>query len=216
MNEKEAELLLLDQIPMALRPSIPTTLTNAYAAASLVISGEQILQTPSAQDNRGRIVAWSVDRGFEKLIESGQWPFDKRWQKFARPTGHYLEIRTPYAVVTISQVEDPKKQPRDVKYRANLRLSSQPPLPLREFDDDRSIIGVPHILLVHGHQQLNFAQLGLPNEQHDLGYIYRTPNLMNLPHEVTSPVPPTEQTDYEAVMTLKHEIDKWRRDNGEK
>jgi hypothetical protein len=37
---------------------------------------------------------------------------------------------------------------------------------------------------------------------------------MLMPHAVTSTEPPPEDTDIEAVITLKEEIDKWRRDNG--
>ena len=40
---------------------------------------------------------------------------------------------------------------------------------------------------------------------------------MKMPHEVSGGLAevPVEQTDIDAVMTLKDEIDKWRRDNGQ-
>lgn len=214
MNDKQGELFLLDQIPMRERSFIPSTIRDAHAAVALFMQNEPALGVQSALDNRGRFISYALDKGFERLIESGQWPFDKRWVPFAKPTGHYLEIRTSHAVVTISQVEDPTAQPRDVKFRANLRYSQQIPLPLSEFTDDLRVIGVPHVVLVHGHQQPRFAHLALPNERHDLGWIYRTPNLMSMPHAVPVAVPPVEQTDIEAVVTLKEEIDKWRRDHG--
>jgi hypothetical protein len=199
---------------MRLRSFIPTTITTAHETVSLLVKNEQMLSVQSALDNKGRLVSWAVDLGLEKLIKNGHWPFDYRWVPYARPTGHYLEIRTSHAVLTVSQVEEPTMQPRDVKFRANLRYSQQIPLPLSELSADLEIIGVPHILLVHGHQQPRFAHLGLPNARHDMGYIYRTPNLMNMPHEVPAPMPPVEQTDIEAVVTLKEEIEKWRRDHG--
>ena len=199
---------------MRLRSFIPTTISIAHEAVNLIVKNEPTLSVQSALDNRGRLISYAVDKGFERLIESGNWPFDKRWAKFSKPTGHYLEIRTSHGVLTISQVDDPTVQPRDVKFRANLRHSQQLPLPLVELADDMEIVGVPHILLVHGHQQPKFSHLGLPNERHDQGYIYRSPNLMNMPREVPAPMPPVEQTDIEAVVTLKEEIDKWRRDNG--
>jgi hypothetical protein len=37
---------------------------------------------------------------------------------------------------------------------------------------------------------------------------------MDLPHEVHSDVPPVEDTDDDAVMSMKEDIEKWRRDNG--
>ena len=75
------------------------------------------------------------------------------------------------------------------------------------------ISGIPHILLLHGHQSLTFAHLGIPHEVHSLGYHHRSDNLLNMPHPVAQPEPPVENTDFEAVMTLKEAIDKWRRDN---
>lgn len=206
---------LVDQMPMVLRQMIPSTLKSAYRAAEIVIENEPILKVASAQDNRGRIISWAVDLGFEKLVQSGQWPFDCRWRSFEKPTGRYLEIVLSHSLLTISQVGDPKNQPRDVRFRANKRLSNQGFLDFPEFRKEQEICGLPHVLLVHGYQDLAFAHLGIPNERHADGYIYRTPNLLNMPHEVTSPEPPPEDTDIEAVMTLRDQIDKWRRDSGE-
>jgi hypothetical protein len=70
-----AEAFLRDQIPLPLRALIPTTLKQAYDAATLLAKGEPILNVISAQDNRGRVVQWAVDLGFQRLCESGQWPF---------------------------------------------------------------------------------------------------------------------------------------------
>jgi hypothetical protein len=209
-----AQAFLLDQIPLHLRPVIPATLKTAYAAAALLIDGEAILRVASAQDNRGRIIQWAVDLGFQKVCESGEWPFEHKWRLFEKPTGRYLEIRPSHSVITISQVADPQKQPRDVRFRANKRLNTQPWLrgfPKPRGEDDPN--GIPHIILAHGHQGLNFAHLGIPNANHRSGYLCRTANLLLMPHGVRSDVPPPEDTDIEAVVSLKEEIDKWRRDN---
>jgi hypothetical protein len=209
-----AEAFLRDQIPLPLRSFVPTTLKSAYEAAKLLIKDEQILKVPSAQDNWGRIIQWAVDLGFQRLLESGQWPFDFRWRHFERPTGRYLEILPSHCVVTISQVADPSSQPRDVLFRANKRLSSQAWLRgLPQPEDEKPSDGAPHILLVHGYQTLDFAHLGIPRGEQRSGYHYRTPNLMLMPHVVSSPEPPPEDTDIEAVITLKEQIDKWRKDN---
>lgn len=211
-----AQAFLLDQVPQHLRPTIPATLKLAYAAAARLISGEPILQVESAVDNRGRIVQWAVDLGFERACKAGEWPFDCRWRFFEKPTGRYLEIRPTHSVLTISQVADPKKQPRDVRFRANKRLHAQGWLRgLPRPDGDEEPSGIPHILLVHGYQGLNFAHLGIPNENHRRGYICRTSNLLLMPHGVRSDVPPPEDTDIEAVMSLKEQIDKWRKDDGD-
>jgi hypothetical protein len=209
-----AEKFLLNQIPPALQAKIPQTLKNAYAAAYRHMESDPFLMVPSAADNRGRVISWAVDFGMQKLVESGQWPFDCRWQHFERPTGRYLEIIAPYSTITISQVSDPTKQPRDVGFRSNLRLAAQKSFALPEFAADNETCGVPHILLLHGHQSLDFIHLAVPHSRHSAGYIYRSPNILHMPHEVDTPHPPAEQTDFEEVMSLKLEIDKWRHDNG--
>jgi hypothetical protein len=210
-----AEAFLKDQISTPQRALIPTTLKAAYQAASILIENETILNVPSAQDNWGRVIQWAVDLGFQRLCESGQWPFDFCWRHFERPTGRYLEIRPSHSVITLSQVADAASQPRDVLFRENKRLSGQGWLKGLPHPDERPMGGELHVLLIHGHQNLHFAHLGIPKGDHHKGYHYRTPNLMLMPHVVSSPEPPPEDTDIEAIITLKEEIDKWRRDNAE-
>ena len=111
--------------------------------------------------------------------------------------------------MTISQVDDPRKQPRNVVFRENARLINQPFLSGLEMDP--VVTGVPSLLFTHGHQDLNFAHLCLPHSQHRRAYIYRSENLLMIPHELRSDVTPIEHTNTDALdtMTLKEEIDKW-------
>jgi hypothetical protein len=209
----QAEALILDQVPLAARARIAPTLRTAYAAAQAIINDEPILNVPSALDNRGRIIQWAVDYGFQKLIETGGWQYDFKWRPFEKPTGRYLEIRAPYLVLTISQVADPTQQPRDVKFRENKRLNNQGWLKGMQPEDEKRVAGLPHALILHGHQAPNFAHLAMPRAEHANKFLYFSANLMAMPHIVTSEPPSMEETDIEAVMTLKEEIDKWRRDN---
>lgn len=211
MDQNEA--FLLDQFPLAQRAKIPATLKTAYAAAKALIKSEPVLNVQSARDNWGRIIQWSVDLGFQRMAETGAWPYEVRWRPFARPTGRYLEILASHSVITISQCEDPRKQPRDVVFRTNKRLNNQRYLAGVIPEEDSQTTGLPHILLIHGYQDLNFSYLAIPNANHGAGYLHRTSNLMLMPHEVASPEPAMEDTDIDAVMTLKDEIDRWRRDN---
>lgn len=191
---------------------IPTTLKNAYRAAELVIRDEPIFNVPSARDNRGRIVQWAVDLGFQRLAESGNWGTAHRWRSFERPTGRYLEVDFSHSVLTISQVENPRHQPRNVRFRENKRLASQ--LTMKEIiNDPVDNTPTPHILLIHGYQSLDFVYLGIPDRDHRRGWIYRTTNLLLGLHEATiTDKTPIEQTDYDAVMTIKEDIDRQRRD----
>lgn len=209
-----AEAFLRDQIPVAVRAIVPTTLKNAYAAAQLAIEGEPILQVESARSGKGRIIQWAVDLAFEKLARTGQFGNDFRWRPFERPTGRYLEIHFSHSALTISQVADPIKQPRDVGFRRNKRLSSQITMEFLRETEAEDPSGIPHILLLHGYQKLDFAHLAIPEPLHWQGFQHKSPNLMQMAHAVAETELPMEDTDVEAVMTIKEEIDKWRRDNG--
>lgn len=211
---EQAEAFLQDQISLAQRSLIPVTMKTAYEAADILIKETAILNTPSAKYNRGRIIQHSVEAAFERLVQSGQWPFDYRWSIFKRPTGKYLEILPSHCSVTISQVADHRRQPRNVCFRANKRASGQMWLTgLSNPEDDQVDTGIPHVLLLHGHQEPNFAYLAMPNADHGKGFYYKSGNLMLMPHAISTPEYPVEQTDIEAVMTLKEQIDKRRKDN---
>ncbi len=219
MDATTAELFLLDQVPVRYRALIPPVLRDARAAAAMVARSEPILQVASAKDNHGRLISWAVDLGIEKLIGSGRWPVDCCWRYFAKPTGRYLQIRLSHSVMSISQVADPTVQPRDVWFRHNARLHNQPSFDLEDFADTRSIAGLPSFLLIHGRvsqEELeeDFAHIGVPHHVHKCNYIYKTPNLMGMIQEITPDVPPVENTDNDAVISLKEDIEKWRRDNG--
>ena len=219
MDPGIAEQFLLDQVPSRYRALIPPILKDARSAAAILARAEPVLQVPSAEDNHGRLISWAVDLGIQKLIELGRWPVTYRWRSFARPTGRYLQIVLSHSVMSISQVGDPTIQPRDVRFRQNARLNNQPSFNLHEFDDTRKVAGLPSFLLVHGRTvrgdlDEDFAHIGIPHPVHSQDYIYKTPNLMNLPYPVELELPPVEDTESDAVMTLKEEIEKWRRDNG--
>ena len=209
------ELFLQDQFPKQYWPLIPTTLMTAYEAARRLAEEEPILQVESARDNHGRLISWAVDFGFKRLIESGRLPFDFRWKPFAKPTGRYLEIRLSHSVVSISQVAEADKQPRSVEFRKNGRLNNEPCFDLPEFETEQQIKGLPHLLITHGYQTLEYAHLGVPHPTHSRGFRYLSPNLMHLPHELADDLPPAENTDtdFEALGLLKQDIEQWRRDN---
>ena len=60
----------------------------------------------------------------------------------------------------------------------------------------------------------DFAHVGVPHPDHHRDWIYRTKNIMEMVQTVESDLPPVEETDAEAVLSIKEEIEKWLRDNG--
>lgn len=209
------EEFIRDQLPLAQWPTIATVLRTAYAAAADAAKDTPILQIESAMDNHGRVVSWAVDTGLKRAVVSGAIKCDYRWRAFAQPTGRYLELRFPHSTASVSQVASPLKQPRNVVFRENARLKNQASFDLPEFREEQRVMGLPHFLLVHGHQGLSFAHLGVPSSLSAREWTWLSRNIMGMPHEVTSDQPPPENTDidFNELNILKEEIERWRRDN---
>lgn len=216
MNINTAERFLLDQIPLRIQRRLPTRMKLAYEAVDQLFATTPMLQIPTARDNRGRFLSWAVDWSIKGLIESGEWAVDFKWQLFAQPTGHYLEVNLPHSRLSISQVKFREEQPRDVVFRGNARLgNSQMDFWKSADEEGEDARGPVALLLVHGYKDLEFAHIGIPHKHHQHGYIYQTPNLMSLPHEVPMPdVPPAEEAvDVDELLSLKADIERWQRDN---
>ncbi len=219
MKADVLEQFLCDQIPLRIQSLLPQKLKLAYEAADAHINATPMLQIPSAAGSRGRIVSHAVDFSVKGLIDSGEWHADYSWPKFARPTGNYLQIRLSHSTLSISQVQNPRDQPRNVIFRENSRIGNSQlsfgiPGLEGELEED-TVTGNPSFLLVHGHQNLEFAHIGIPHHHHERGYLYKTKNLMQMMHEVQpSDLPPPEPIrNVEELMSLKAEIEKWQRDN---
>lgn len=209
------ETFVKDQIPVSVWPSFPTILRTAYKAVEEIVANNAMLNVPSAQDNRGRLITWAVDLGIERAIKQGALGCDYRWKPFAKPTGRYLELRFSHSIATVSQVKDPNKQPRNVVFRENAKISNTRSLfeGIKGFEDE--VCGLPHILLVHGHQSLDFSHFGIPSHSSKIKYEWLSDNLMKMPHELPSELPPSEDTDssLDDLELLKEDIARWERDN---
>lgn len=120
-------------------------------------------------------------------------------------------MRLGASMMSVSQVSRPKKPPRHAVFRANAAMENARFL-FPEMEAERQIAGLPGFVLIHGHQELNFAHIGMayPSKRR---WLYRTPNLLLAPHAVDNSEPPVEAVDEEAIVTLKEEIEKWRRNN---
>ena len=218
MDVPAAAAFLRDQVPLKTQLLFPQALKRSYGAVKSIIADTPFLRLPSAQFNHGRLVSWAVDHAIENLITSGLRDVDYRWKEYGspRPTGSYLQILLPHSRLTISQVADPRKQPRNVVFRENARIFNSPFLP---FDDiaggAAEVSGRPSFLLIHGHQSLTFAHVAMPDAIRRYGYTCRTSNLMTLPQEVPASSHPIENTSFvDSTITLKHQIEKFLKDNG--
>lgn len=215
MDTAAARAFLTDQIPVRSQVLLPPVFKAAQQAVAILANDVPFLRVPSAKFNRGRLISWAVDLGVEQLIKSGSWNVEYRWSTFGapKPTGSYLEILPSHSRITISQIADASKQPRNVQFRENARLVNKTFL-FEEMREEIEITGRPSFLLVYN-SNLSFMHFAMPHATRKYGYIYKTSNLLSLPQAVPQPGPPVEDTSFEDTMTLKEQIAKWLKDNGQ-
>ncbi|MGX5708302.1 hypothetical protein [Brucella lupini] len=211
------ESFIKDQIPVSKWSTIPTILKSAYAAANEIYQDNPIFQAESARYNKGRVISWAVDFGFERAIKNGALDCDCKWTPFSKPTGRFLELRFQHSTASISLVSTPSRQPRPVGFRENARLRTQSVFAFPELEKELEISGLPHFHVVHGYQELTFAHIAMPAPDSNVRYSWLSNNLLKLPHEVKidRDVPP-ENTDYDLdeLNLLKEDIERWMKDNG--
>lgn len=154
----------------------------------------------------------AVSYEFEQLVESGDLPFDGAWEFFARPTGRHFVMRTQRALITTSQVAEPKKKPRRATFRSNYAELNEVSL-LHEINEEQRILreeaeregGRRLIHILHGYQGLEFSYLTYPHPAQNR-HIYSSPNLLAMPHIVSDLPPqegPSESPDPEALERLE-------------
>jgi hypothetical protein len=199
-----AEEFLDEEFPVTLRHLLPSALRRAYAAASRVVETVRFLGTPAGRHQRGDLIALASEYEVERLVLSGDLPFDCSWEPYARPTGVHLVLRTSRAKLTVSQVEDGAKKPRHAVFRQNYGISNKRYLfdfMNKEMEDARAL---RHLLLLHGYQRLDFAYLAVPDARRKK-HIARSTNLLLLPHVATDETKeegPTESPEPEAIERL--------------
>jgi hypothetical protein len=204
-----ARAFVEDQLPPHIRAELSPALNSAYASVEALKSDTPILNIPSAQ--LGHLRAWATDWAVKRLIDAGKWPFDYDWQPYKNDTGQWLRVRLTHSLLSVSQVADPIYPPRDAEFRNNGALNNEPFFALPEFVEEERVNGLPHLLLLHGYQELTHIHIGVPRPR-SRGFIYRTPNIISEPYAANDDRPKEEATDAEAIVELKEEIRKWMRD----
>jgi len=221
MSDNPAEQFTTEEVPKAVWPLIPTAIRRAYLAADATIESAPYLTTPGGKYQRGDLIMLATSFEFQQLVANGSLPsFDGTWEFFARPTGKHFVMLTKRARITVSQVEDPRKKPRRAIFRNNYAELNE----LGLFDDsDENLIrakeeavrdGERRLLhILHGYQELNFAHLAYPHPERNR-HMYRSPNLMKMPHEMpVDDLPPAEGPSESPNPETLEDIKKHLRDD---
>ena len=211
-----AQQFIDEEVPTRVRHLFPSALRRAYAAADQTIERDSYLCTPGGKYQRGDLIMLAASYEFQELVNRGDLPFDGAWEFFARPTGKHFVMLTKRARITTSQVEDARKRPRRAIFRENYAELNESSL----FPEDNETLArkreeatrdrerrLLHIL--HGYQDLEFAHLTYPHPEKNR-HIYRTANLLRLPHEITNTLPrsegPEESPNPEALENLERHL----------
>jgi hypothetical protein len=198
MADNPAEHFTNEEVPPSIRPLIPTAIRRAYLAADATLERDPYLTTPGGRYQRGDLIMLAASYEFQQLVTNGSLPFDGTWEFFAKPTGKHFVMLTKRARITVNQVEDPRKKPRRAVFRNNYAELNEHSLfdeldeelkRAREEAEKDSARRLLHIL--HGYQELDFAHIAYPHPDRNR-HIYRSPNLMKMPHEIPLDLPPAE------------------------
>jgi hypothetical protein len=199
MSDNPAEHFTNEEVPPNIRPLIPTAIRRAYLAADATIESAPYLTTPGGRYQRGDLIMLAASYEFQQLVKNGSLPFDGAWEFFAKPTGKHFVMLTKRARITVNQVEDPRKKPRRAVFRNNYAEINQSSL-FEDFEEDLKRAreeadkdGERRLLhILHGYKEPDFAHLAYPHPDRNR-HIYRSQNLMKMPHEMPmTDLPPPE------------------------
>jgi hypothetical protein len=214
---RPGDIFIEEEIPAIHRANFPKAICDAYKAVDALVAETPFLQCPPAKQADGHLVTWAVDFAVWQLIETGKWPVEHYdWAWFKKPTGRYLRIFTKRSIVTISQLADDSQQPRHAEFRANAAYDEQIPLLLLPGEKELIISGRTHLLLAHGHQNLQFIYLAMPNPEKKPAWLGRSSNLINEIHDISANLSPAEgpkEID-EQTINIKEQLKKQLRDHG--
>lgn len=199
-----AQELADQEFPLARRTVIAPALKRAYANVDKLMDSVEWLRTPSGKFHRGDLIVLSTEFQLALLAEKGSLPFETSWEPYASPTGKHLVMRSARAILTINQIDGPKKKPRRAAFRNSLGLPNMEYLFEHLNEQLKQERGRKHILLLHGYQQISFAHLGVPNPTTS-SLIWHSDNLLGLPHEVSAAETqegPSESPDPQAIEDI--------------
>jgi hypothetical protein len=155
----------------------------SYASADRAYDRLDFLNTPSGLFHRGDLIVLATELEFSRLIKERHLPFEACWEDYASPTGKHLVMRSPGAQITINQVEYPHQKPRLAVFRKLFDVPNTEYL-FKEWNEERKKdASKKHLVLLHGHGQLRFANIAVPHPAENK-LIWWTDDLLKLPHEV--------------------------------
>ena len=160
-----------NQIPVALLARLPNLLSRGHELAREIIRDNPILQVPSFQ--RGDIRGAAIDFTISEFLYSRGAQFPEVSSAFApynKPTGKYLQLQTPEAILTISHVAHETAIPRPAVFRDkgceyhDVELFEEYERERLKKEAERLALAAAqkkkHLVLIYGDQNMEFVRIG--------------------------------------------------------
>jgi hypothetical protein len=154
------------QLSVALLARIPGLFHRAHKLCREVVKDNPCLCVPSLQV--GDIRNAAIDFTLNTHLKDGAYQdISAAFKPYAKPTGNYLQIETPRAVLTVSHVARPSDLPRHAEFRKNACDANAPYL-FKDMEEERqrqekvavAINKKAHLLMIYGDQSMEFLFVG--------------------------------------------------------
>lgn len=181
------------QLTTHLLARLPTLFHSGHKLFREVLRENPCLSVPSLQ--AGDIRNAAIDFTVSTHLRAGKYdnisvsfrPVFNTQRLDAKPTGNYLQIETPRAVLTISHVARPADLPRHAEFRKNACEANSPYL-FKDMEEERqrkqrenaATEKKAHLLIVHGDQNMEFMFIGAMR-RNESGWLQPPLDLLNRP-----------------------------------
>jgi len=174
------------QLTVPLLARLPNLFHGAHKLCREVLRDNPCLAVPSLQI--GDIRNAAIDFTLNTHIKAGKYDgISVSFRDFFKPTGKYLHIETPSAILTVSHVARPGDLPRHAEFRKNACEANSPYL-FKEMEEERKreekaaaiIEKKAHLLIIYGDQSMEFMFVGAMR-RNETGWLQAPMDLLNRP-----------------------------------
>ena len=174
------------QLTIPFLARLPGLFHTAHKLCGEVIRDNPCLGVPSLQI--GDIRNAAIDFTLSTHLKAGKYDgIMVSFRPFFKPTGNYLHIETPRAILTVSHVARSCDLPRHAEFRKNACDANSPYL-FKEMEEERQrqqkeaelIEKKAHLLIIYGDQSMEFMFVGAMR-RNETGWLQPPMDLLNRP-----------------------------------
>jgi len=151
---------VIQSIPSLVNSSLVQCIRTAYSITDQIAQDFPILVSPHLAATLGQIRFALVNNVVAKSVKEGLVPGTANWYPVANASAHFMEYGIDGVRVTFASSAALYKLPKHSDFRVSRAYDNQ----LCLFPQDEPLFSEesPAVLMLHGYQNLNFAQLVMP------------------------------------------------------